>query len=94
MAWHFGIMNIKLIHKLGKDNVILDVLSWKEEYQNEKVVNITQALRTMFIGESNFNKKLRKGYVNDHLAQHFFDKIRHKCKMNDISLKDGLLKSK
>lgn len=61
-------MNIELIHKLGKDNVIPDVLSWKEEYQNEKVVNVTHVLKTMFIGESNFNKKLRKGYVIDHLA--------------------------
>jgi hypothetical protein len=28
-------MDIKLIHKLGKDNVVSDALSCKEEYQGE-----------------------------------------------------------
>jgi hypothetical protein len=30
----------------------------------------------MFIKESNLNRELREGYVNDHLAQHYFDKLK------------------
>lgn len=85
-------MDIKLIHKSSKDNVVLDALNWKEEYQNEKVVNITQALKAMFIGETNLNRKFKEGYVNDRLAQHYFDELKHKCKMKCIFFKDGLLK--
>lgn len=87
-------MDIELIHKLGKNNFVLDALSWKEENQNEKVMNITQALITMFIGESDLNTKLREGYVNDHLALHYFDELRNKCKVKGIFLKDRLLKWK
>jgi hypothetical protein len=48
----------------------------------------------MFIGETNLNRKFKEGYVNDHLAQHYCDELKHKCKMRGIFLKDGLLKWK
>jgi hypothetical protein len=37
LQWHdtLAFMDIELIHKTGKDNVVLDVLSHKEEYQGE-----------------------------------------------------------
>jgi hypothetical protein len=37
LQWHdtLAFMDIKLIHKPGKNNVVLDVLSHKEEYQGE-----------------------------------------------------------
>lgn len=57
-------------------------------------MNITQAFKAMFIGESDFDRKLREGYVNDCLAQHYFDELRHKCKVKGIFLKDRLLKWK
>jgi hypothetical protein len=44
--WHdtLALMDIELIHKLGKDNVVLDVLSCKEEYQREMFWESTQIL--------------------------------------------------
>jgi hypothetical protein len=37
LQWHdtLALMDIELIHKLGKDNVVLDALSHKKEYQRE-----------------------------------------------------------
>jgi len=37
LQWHdtLAFMDIKLIHKSRKNNVVLDVLSHKEEYQGE-----------------------------------------------------------
>jgi hypothetical protein len=38
LTWHdtLVLLQVELIHKLGQDNVILDVLSRKEEFQVEK----------------------------------------------------------
>ncbi len=46
------LMNIELIHKLGKENVVLDILSQKEEYQGEMLWGTTQILHTMFVGKN------------------------------------------
>ncbi len=70
------------------------MLSQKEKYQDEKVVSVTKALRAMFIKESDLSRKLKEGYVNDHLAKHYFDKLRQKHKMRSISLKNGMFKWK
>jgi hypothetical protein len=48
----------------------------------------------MLIGESDLNRRLKESYVNDHLAQHYFEELRHKHKMKGISLKDKLFKWK
>ncbi len=71
LQWHdaLTLMDIKLIQKLGKNNVVPDALSQKEKYQDERVINATEALKAMFIRESNLDRKLREGYVNDHLAK-------------------------
>jgi ribosomal protein S13 len=87
-------MDIELIHKLGKDNVVPNMLTQKKKYQDEKVINVTQALRAMLIGESDLDRRLKENYVNDHLAQHYFEGLRHKHKMRGIYLKDKLLKWK
>ncbi len=88
------LLDIELIHEPNKDNVVLNVLSWKEEYQNERVVNVMQALRAKFVGESDLDRRLRESYVNDHLAQHYFIELRHKHKVRRNPFKDGLLKWK
>ncbi len=80
-------MDIKLIHKQSKNNVVPDMLSQKEKYQDEKVVSVTKALRAMFIKESDLNRKLKEGYVNDHLAKHYFDELRQKHKWEVFLLK-------
>jgi len=52
-------MDIKLIHKQSKNNVVPNMLSQKEKYQDEKVVSVTKALRAMFIKESDLNRKTK-----------------------------------
>jgi hypothetical protein len=87
-------MDIKLIHEPDKNNVVLDALSRKEDYQNERIVNVTQALRAKFVGESDLDRRLRESYVNDRLAQHYFNELRQKHKLRGNPFKDRLLKWK
>jgi hypothetical protein len=49
-----ALLGVELIHKLGRDNIILDALSRKEEFQVEKLPTETQPLRAIFQGENNF----------------------------------------
>ncbi len=42
-----ALMDIELIHKCNKENVVLNVLSRKEEYQGEMPWGSTQILRAM-----------------------------------------------
>jgi hypothetical protein len=65
LQWHdiLAFMDIKLIHKSNKDNVIPNALNQKENYQDEKVVSITLALRAMFIKENILDRKWKEGYV-------------------------------
>jgi hypothetical protein len=45
LQWHdtLALVNIKLIHKNGKDNVVPNVLNHKEEYQREMPWESNQA---------------------------------------------------
>jgi hypothetical protein len=52
-------MDIKLIHKLGKNNVVPNALNYKEEYQGEMLWENTQIFLTMFIGENNLKIKIQ-----------------------------------
>ncbi len=61
-------MDIKLIHKLSKDNVVLDALSRKEEYQGEMSWESTQVFQAMFIEESDLKRNIWKMYLEDCLA--------------------------
>jgi hypothetical protein len=51
-------MDIELIHKLGKDNVVLDALNRKEEYQGEMSWESTQIFRAMFIKKIDIKRKI------------------------------------
>jgi hypothetical protein len=51
-------MDIKLIHKPNKDNVVPDALSHKEEYQGEMLWESIQILQTMYVEESNLERKI------------------------------------
>jgi hypothetical protein len=48
----------------------------------------------MFIGENNLDRKLREGYVNDRLAQHYFHELKQKHKVKNIYVQDCLFKWK
>jgi len=45
----------------------------------------------MFIKESDLKRKIREAYVEDHLAQSYFNDIRQKQKVRGIAFLDGLL---
>lgn len=51
MCWHdtLAIMDIELIHKPNKDNVVLDALSCKEEYQGKIPWENIQIFQIMFV---------------------------------------------
>ena len=58
------LMNVDLIHKPGKDNIVPDALSRKDEYKS-----VTQLLRMIYSGESDLTRKIREGYMKDEEAQ-------------------------
>jgi hypothetical protein len=51
-------MDIKLTHKLDKDNVVPYVLSHKEEYQGKMPWERIQILQAMFIEKNNLERKI------------------------------------
>ena len=65
------LMNVDLIHKPGKDNVVPDALSRKDEYKSA-----TQLLRMMYSGESDLARKLRESYMQDEEAQGMLKTLR------------------
>ncbi len=47
-------------------------------------MSVTRALITMFVGENDLSRKVKEGNVSDYFAQHYFDKLKHKCKVGSI----------
>jgi hypothetical protein len=68
LQWHntLAFMDIELIHKLNKDNVMPNALNHKKEYQGEMFLD--QIFRTMFIREGNLERKIQEVSVEDYLA--------------------------
>jgi hypothetical protein len=71
-------MDIELIHKPGKDNVVLDALSCKEDYQGETHCESIQILQAMFVEENNLERKIQEAYVEDRLVQSYFKDLHRK----------------
>jgi hypothetical protein len=67
---------MELIHKLRQDNIILIALSRKEEFQLEKPLMKTQALRAIFKGKNILEWKIRETYMQDPLVQCYFKELR------------------
>jgi hypothetical protein len=67
---------MELIHKLRQDNIILIALSRKEEFQLEKPLTKTQALRAIFKGKNILEWKIRETYMQDPLVQCYFKELR------------------
>jgi hypothetical protein len=59
LRWHdtFSLMDIELIHKLDKNNVVPNALNCDEEYQGEMPWENTQIFRAMVIGENGLERK-------------------------------------
>ncbi len=71
-------MDIKLIHKLDKEDVMPNALNHKEEYQGKMLWESIQILRTMFVKESNLERKIQEVFMEDCLAQNYFNDMRQK----------------
>ncbi len=71
-------MDIELIHKLGKYNVVSNALSCKEKYQGEMHWEYIQILQAMFVRESNLERKIQEVYVEDRLVQSYFKNLHIK----------------
>ena len=84
-------MNVDFIHKLGRDNVVPDVLSRQEEFH---AMSTTQALRLMYKGEGNLQRKIKEGYLKDLEAQRLLGELRKGMALKEVKLLDGLFKYK
>lgn len=65
LKWHdtLVLLDVELIQKLGHDNVVPNTLNRKEKFQVEKLVTKTQALKTIFEGESELERKIKEANV-------------------------------
>jgi hypothetical protein len=93
LRWHdtLVLMNVDLIHKPGRDNVVPDVLSRKEEFHT---MSTTQVLRLMYKGEGNWERKIGEGYMKDPEAQRLLGELRKGKKLKELKLVNRLLKYK
>ncbi|KAL3688559.1 hypothetical protein R1sor_014868 [Riccia sorocarpa] len=92
LRWHdtLALMDVEFIHKPGRDNVVPDALSRKEEYMSSS----TQVLRLMYQGETDLERKIREGYMSDPTAREYLEKLRQGNKVAHFCLDIGLLKFK
>ena len=93
LRWHdtLALMNVDLIHKPGSDNVVSDALSRREEFQ---AMSTIQALRLIYKGEGNLQRKIREGYLKDPEAQRLLGDLPKGKVLKEVKLVDGLLKYK
>jgi hypothetical protein len=68
-------MDIELIHRPNKGNVVPDVLSCKEEYQGKMPWENIQILRIMFVKKSELERKIQKAHVEYRLMQGYFKNL-------------------
>ena len=66
--------NVDLIHKPGRDNVVPDALSRRQE------------LRTIFTGESSLIRKIHEGYQDDEESKKILDMLRLDKKLEHFRL--------
>ena len=92
LRWYdtLALMNVDLIHKPGKENVVPDALSRKDEYKPSS----TQILRLMYEGENDLARRIREAYMKDPEAQKFLSDLRIGKKVKGIRLHQDLIKFK
>ena len=71
--------NVDLIHKPGRDNVVPDALSRRQE------------LRIIFTGESSLMRKIREGYQDDEESKKTLDTLRLGKKLEHFRLEQGVV---
>ena len=71
--------NVDLIHKPGRDNVVPDALSRRQE------------LRIIFTGESSLMRKIREGYQDDEESKKTLDTLRLDKKLEHFQLERGVV---
>ena len=93
LRWHntLALMKVDLIHKPGRDNVVPNALSRREEFH---AMSTTQALRLMYKDKGNLQRKIREGYLKDPKAQRLLSKLCKDKALKKVKLVDGLLKYK
>jgi hypothetical protein len=67
-------MDIELIHRPNKNNVVPNVLSCKE-YQGKIPWENIQILRIMFVGKNDLERKIQKTYAKNRLMQGYFKNL-------------------
>ena len=73
--------NVDLIHKPGRDNMVPDALSRRQE------------LRIIFTGESSLMRKIREGYQDDEESKKTLDTLRLGKKLEHFRLERGVVGS-
>ena len=84
-------MNVNLIHRPCRDNVVLDTLNRREGFQT---MSTTQTLRLIYKGKGNSQRKIREGYINNPKAQRLLGELCKGKALKEVKLLDGLLKYK
>ena len=84
-------MNVDLIHKPRRDNVVLNALSRQEELQ---AMSTTQVLRLMYKGKGDLERRIKEEYMKDPKALRLLAELRNGKKLKNIKLVDSLLKYK
>ncbi len=70
--------------------MVPNALNRKETFQVEKPFINIQALKAIFRGESNLERKIKKAYMQDLLAQHHFKELCEQRKVKNITFKKRL----
>ena len=86
-----ALLNVELIHKLGRDNLVPDALNRRKEFQ---AMSMTQTLRLIYKSERDLQRTVREGYINDPKAQRLLGELRKGKALKEIKLVNGLLKYK
>jgi len=65
LKWHdtLALLDVELIQKSGRNNVVPNALSRKEEFQVEKPLTKILALKTIFQGKNSLKHKIQEAYV-------------------------------
>ena len=71
--------NVNLIHKPGRDNVVPDTLSRRQE------------LRIIFMGKSSLMRKIHEGYQDNEESKKILDTLRLGKKLEHFRLEQGLV---
>jgi hypothetical protein len=90
LIWHdtLVLLDVQLIHKPGWDNIVPNALSMKEEFQVEKPLTKTQALKAIFQGKGSLKQKIREAYVKDPLTQCYSKELHEWRKVKGTTLKE------